>query len=384
MDITLTIWSIVFVFAAFQGVLISGLFLISETKRHFSPNWWMIALMLCFSFLILIYVAYWNQLVIKPSFINLNQLYWPFLFTIPPLFYLYINSLTEQHKYKLLHLVNPLLVLIVWLPFYFMPIEQKAEYLRLFFTDKKFYYHLAYFLNWFVLFYLSAYLYLSIKTVLDYKNNIQQKLHNRELFRWFKTLLWAFAFFVIAHFFYYFLVSLWRFPVEWDYGISMVMCFMIFIIGYKSYASPELFAERAKLEIHIKRKETELVSDVKSRLIVNQLQLLMEAKKPYLNDRLKLSDLANDLEVSTHRLSYIMNKKLQTTFNDYINGHRIDYAKQLLRSKEYHRMKIADIAYQSGFNSRASFYNTFKKFANNTPTSYRANFLANTPSLKSN
>jgi AraC-like DNA-binding protein len=331
--------------------------------------------MFCFSCLILIYVAYWNRLVIKPAFIGLNQLYWPFLYAIPPLFYLYLNALTERHRYKRLHFILPIIILASWLPFYFMPSDQKAEYLKRFFADKTFYYRLASFLNWFVILYLSVYLFLSVKTVFDYKKGIDKKLLNRNLFNWFKTLLWAFGVFVLGHFFYYVLVSRLGFPVEWDYGISLVMCSMIFIIGYKSYASPELFAERAKLEIHNKKKEVKLVSDVKSKLIIDQLQLLMETKKPYLNDQLKLTDLANRLEVSTHRLSYIMNKKLQTTFNDYINGHRIDYAKQLLKSTENRYMKVSDIAYQSGFNSRTSFYNTFKKFADQTPTAYRANFL---------
>ena len=381
MEITLTIWSFIFVFAAFQGLIIIGLFLMSKTKRQFEPNIWVIALTLCFSCLILIYVAYWNRLVIRPQFLRLNQLYWPFLFAIPPLFYLYINALTEQHKYKLIHLSAPFLVLVSWLPFYFMPADQKVNYLKQYALDQNLYYQLGSFLNWTILFYLSVYLFLSIKAVKGFKKHINPRFLSHSLFDWFNTLLWAYGVFVIGHILYFVLVDRFGFPIEWDYGISLVMCFMIYLIGYKSYSSPELFLEREKLEAQQKRKNIKLIPDVKSQLIISNLKNIMTSEKPFLNDQLKLTDLANRLEVSSHGLSYIINKKLQTTFNDYINGHRIDHAKFLLEDPNNKKLKIADIAYQSGFNSRTSFYNTFKRFTKTTPTSFRSKVLSNQTAL---
>jgi AraC-like DNA-binding protein len=58
-----------------------------------------------------------------------------------------------------------------------------------------------------------------------------------------------------------------------------------------------------------------------------------------------------------------------TSFSDYINGKRVDYATQLL--EDHPELSINDVMMKSGFTSSSAFYRNFKKFKGITPTEKR-------------
>jgi AraC-like DNA-binding protein len=59
-----------------------------------------------------------------------------------------------------------------------------------------------------------------------------------------------------------------------------------------------------------------------------------------------------------------------TSFSDYINGLRVDYAARLL--EENPDLSINEVIIKSGFTSTSAFYRNFKKFKGITPTEKRA------------
>ena len=67
-------------------------------------------------------------------------------------------------------------------------------------------------------------------------------------------------------------------------------------------------------------------------------------------------------------VSQTLSQQLGTTFFDFINGARIDDAKQMLVDTDE---SVLDIALTIGFNSRSSFYKAFKQFTGVTPSQYR-------------
>lgn len=102
--------------------------------------------------------------------------------------------------------------------------------------------------------------------------------------------------------------------------------------------------------------------------IADKLEGLMLDKKPYLDPDLSLPELAKAVSVLPNYVSQTLNGKLHVTFFDYINSWRIrDACPLVLKSNQ----PIADIAHQSGFNSRSSFYKAFKLHTGLTPTEYR-------------
>jgi YesN/AraC family two-component response regulator len=58
-------------------------------------------------------------------------------------------------------------------------------------------------------------------------------------------------------------------------------------------------------------------------------------------------------------------------FFEFINSFRIEEAKTRLSLSNAAMTKIDAIADETGFNSRASFYEVFKKYTGTTPANYR-------------
>lgn len=96
------------------------------------------------------------------------------------------------------------------------------------------------------------------------------------------------------------------------------------------------------------------------------LNKLMEERQFYLRQDIKIGDLAREVGTCRTYLSNYLNKELGTTFSEYINRHRIDYAKQLIMERN-RTMTLDQIASMSGFSSEVSFYRNFKKYAAMTP-----------------
>lgn len=103
------------------------------------------------------------------------------------------------------------------------------------------------------------------------------------------------------------------------------------------------------------------------------LKQLMLEQRPYLDNELSLSDLAENMDMSSHQLSQLLNLHVKQNFYDFVNSHRTEYAKQLLREN---KLAITQIAYYCGFSSKASFYNAFKRYTKQSPKMWRAKACA--------
>jgi len=105
--------------------------------------------------------------------------------------------------------------------------------------------------------------------------------------------------------------------------------------------------------------------------IWNQLQQLMSTNKPYLEHGLKISGLAQQLQVSTSHLSETINGHAKQSFYEFINQQRVEEAKRQLADASLKHLSGADIGFQSGFNSNSTFFTHFKKYQQQTPQQYR-------------
>ena len=102
---------------------------------------------------------------------------------------------------------------------------------------------------------------------------------------------------------------------------------------------------------------------------------LMVTKKVFLKKNLSLNELAHCLDTNMNYLSQILNKRLRTNFNDYINSYRIKEACNMISQNSLHTMTINEIAANTGFNSRSTFYSTFRKLKGVTPIQYQKNCM---------
>ena len=101
-----------------------------------------------------------------------------------------------------------------------------------------------------------------------------------------------------------------------------------------------------------------------------QLLTLMTTEKPYLEPKLSLAQLAEMLGVLPNHLSQIINQYEEKNFYDFVNSYRVQEFIVRAQSESNKNLNLLGIAYGSGFNSKSSFNQVFKKIMGETPSAY--------------
>lgn len=102
-----------------------------------------------------------------------------------------------------------------------------------------------------------------------------------------------------------------------------------------------------------------------------RLGQIMRSQQAYLQSDLTLPRLAMAVDCSVNHLSQVINSGFGTSFFDYLNRYRIEYARELLATLDGQSNAILNIAFTVGFNSNSAFYAAFKKYVGKTPAQYR-------------
>ena len=153
-------------------------------------------------------------------------------------------------------------------------------------------------------------------------------------------------------------------------GVSTSVCIVLLYLS--SIRHPDflqLLSQRVRKGIYSRS----LLVGVDVDSVMHELKRLMENEKIYRNDILTLKKTATMLNISHHQLSQLVNERLSMNFNTYINSWRIEEAKKLLVNSP--DKTVLFIAYEVGFNSKSSFYESFTKLTGFTPLEYRKNNL---------
>jgi AraC-like DNA-binding protein len=92
-----------------------------------------------------------------------------------------------------------------------------------------------------------------------------------------------------------------------------------------------------------------------------KIQELLHKEKVYENPELSLTQVAKQLKTNASVVSKVINQGFQLNFNDFINNFRIEAVKEKLKAGEQKKQTLLGIAYDCGFNSKATFNRAFKK-----------------------
>lgn len=157
------------------------------------------------------------------------------------------------------------------------------------------------------------------------------------------------------------------------------ICVFIFLMGYFGLNQPSVFkTDSTRYTGNRKTKKSDSGKYKKSGLdthgskkIQKELLALMNTTKPYLVKELTLYDLADQLQVQPNHLSQVINSLEGKNFFDFINMYRVEAAKEKILLNQYQHLTLLGIAFESGFNSKASFNRAFKKTTGHTPTEFR-------------
>ncbi|TWR28720.1 AraC family transcriptional regulator [Mucilaginibacter achroorhodeus] len=97
----------------------------------------------------------------------------------------------------------------------------------------------------------------------------------------------------------------------------------------------------------------------------------LDHERIFLDPELTLTDLAKKLGTNTSLLSKVINAGFGISFNDLINNHRVEEAKRLMASPAHKHFTMLAIAFEAGFNSKATFNRAFKRFSGENPSDYQ-------------
>ena len=113
-----------------------------------------------------------------------------------------------------------------------------------------------------------------------------------------------------------------------------------------------------------------VINDLELTYYENRLNEIMARDKLFANPDLSLDLLAAVLKINPRYLSTILNNALGKSFYDFINFHRIQEVKLLLKDPGNKNLTIEAIAYIAGFKSKSSFNSAFKKYTRMTPREF--------------
>jgi len=120
------------------------------------------------------------------------------------------------------------------------------------------------------------------------------------------------------------------------------------------------------IEHEVYKTETSPETEIWKPKIVN----LINNQRLYQNPELSLTDLAKKLETNASIISKAINQGFQMNFNDFINNFRIEAVKKCFENNEHKKSTLLGIAFDCGFNSKATFNRAFKKNTGLSPKDF--------------
>ena len=220
------------------------------------------------------------------------------------------------------------------------------------------------------------------------------------LFKWVRNFLFAFLSMQVLQLIFFVLSKMNPFfggyiGSWWYFFIFSIIFYYIAITGYSNsietkvpfklnllqYQPALLLGESSKLNTIIQNdayEEAEVIEieDVKQKkkedsFLLNEwkpkIEILLLKDKLYEDPELSLTQMAKLLKTNPSVISKVINQGFQMNFNDLINFYRVEAVKEKLNAGEQKLQTLLGIAFDCGFNSKATFNRAFKKFANVTP-----------------
>lgn len=218
---------------------------------------------------------------------------------------------------------------------------------------------------------LIIYVAFSIRQILAYRRVVRntRSTIDRINLSWLQWTLIIFTITLLTDIYSHFYNEIHPIP-----GVSIVsMSLLILINGvfYKGLKQPQIFQgiSQADEAAIVRKKFNEDTAEYKAD--AERITSFFKQYRPYTDADLTLSDLAEQLALPARRVSEVINRHFGQNFMDFINSHRIDYAKERLARPLDAKETIAEVMYDVGFNSKSSFNTIFKQKTGKTPSEYK-------------
>lgn len=216
-----------------------------------------------------------------------------------------------------------------------------------------------------------SYYYLSIRLFMDFRAKLQEEVSYTVRSQFFLNFLVCIGLClgIWSGLFVFGIVDIKYLPrTSWQL-IWFCIAIIILLITYYGIQEPELY------KIKLPERETQKYAHSKfSELdldkLKEELEQIMESKKPYLNQKLLKSELAELMGVSNPEMARLLNERIGMNFFEYVNYYRIKEFIALAKTDKVKELSLFGLAQESGFYSKTTFNKSFKQLMGMTPTAY--------------
>ncbi len=377
------IWSTPLLILTLQGLIFAGLLLSRYLKNRNTSD--------LFLFLILIITCY-HQTCYTVGFMGwydtyrntkINYALISLSIAILPLIYFYVKSVTMSSfsfkKRDWLHFLPAFLVILYRMAIYtfdaFQPgfTNTQNGYLKLSLDE-------PYFQPLYTVFgFLQNLLYLAFTFQLFYSYRKRIKAYFSNTYR--LELNWILSFLILYTTLYLYDLAqtiIGEYILELSYTqrwwLTLLTGLVIIYVGIKGYFTDTSQLKRLNFSFTphpsgIPEESVHLKKRVPPEAL-EALKRLMETRKPYLDPELNLEDLAKISNMNRAQLSETINSGFGKNFNDFINQYRVNAFKTMLKANKQDKLSLLGIAFECGFNSKATFNRVFRKLTDQSPTEY--------------
>jgi AraC-like DNA-binding protein len=323
---------------AFNGFLLSLYFAINAKKKIFT-NYFLSLLLLVLSIRIIKSVFFYFNPHLSNIFIQIGL---SACVLIGPFLFLYLKACTEDEKPNWTKHVIPYLTVITFLGIFYPYVEHREVWSRWIVK--------AIYCQWLL------YIILSLK----YLQPIIQKFKGKESLKkievWLLSIYLGVTFIWLAYTF-----AAYTSYIVGALSFTFILYLIVLLLLFRNSNESTFFQEKEKYKN--KEIDTETLN-----LMDQKLSIIIE-KELFLNPNFTLEEAAKELKVAKHILSQYVNEIVGKSFSTLIKEYRIEKAKKLLETEKNYT--IESLGYDSGFNSKSTFFSAFKKITGLTPAEYQ-------------
>ncbi|MCU0435890.1 MAG: helix-turn-helix domain-containing protein [Bacteroidia bacterium] len=134
----------------------------------------------------------------------------------------------------------------------------------------------------------------------------------------------------------------------------------------------ESITEIPPVDLTIPSAESVLAEPVNEELLAKIKNYMIE-ERPFLNPELSLYQLARALNEPAKQVSFTINRGTGQTFQAFVNSYRVNEVIKQIENGRHKQLTLLAIAFDSGFNSKATFNRVFRAQTGKAPGDFVSN-----------
>lgn len=208
---------------------------------------------------------------------------------------------------------------------------------------------------------LTYCLWSSLKIYKSYKAWSLDQFSNIETisFRWFRNFIYFMISWLVCREILFLLDEILELSFYQDWWWNLPLVLTAFYVGLQGYSQPQ--PKRILFSLNLAKTKAPAALETGKVLVQKEWNRKIDENNYYLQPELTLNNLARQLHENLRELSNAIKQEYGVNFNDFINQKRVVAFEQRIAVNDQQQFTLLSLAYESGFNSKATFHRAFKK-----------------------